>query len=378
MKILSYLFWLCVVPVALADVTISNVKVEPVMPWGKACITYDVGGTLPEWANDAELIVTLSNRVSHAVTRARAISGEKEMKLGTHHLLWDFVKDNVDCSGLFADFTVVYESHSLYQVIDLSEGASASSYPVTSVACAPTDGWSEEYKTTKLVLRRIDAGSFIMGASKSFSDESHRVILTKTFYVGVFEVTQRQWELVMGTRPSYFTKDYALKPVDSVSYDMIRGSNAKSGLPEVDANSFLGILRTKTGLDFDLPTEAQWEYACRAGSTLKFSYGENEDGAYMWYRPNSDLETHTVGTKLPNAWGLYDMHGNVGEWCMDFRGDLSYGEDPVSLVGDCPVDRGGGWFYYYYDCTANNRGGGWGRSSCLERNGFRLCRTLLK
>ena len=156
-----------------------------------------------------------------------------------------------------------------YLVVDLSTGSEATSYPVSSLAEIPAGGWTDEYKTTKLVLRKIPAGTFTMGSPENelgrYSDETqHQVTLTKDFYVGVFEVTQKQWELVMGVWPSYFyNASYRdSRPVERVSYDDIRGSGVGSGWPAssaVDTESFLGRLRTKTGLDFDLPTEAQWE-----------------------------------------------------------------------------------------------------------------------
>ena len=256
----------------------------------------------------------------------------------------------------------------LYCVVDLSGGASAKSYPVSYLSAVPTGGWRDEHKTTKLVLRRIEAGSFIMG--KNQTTKSHSVTLTKPFYIGVFEITQNQWKLVMGSNPSYYKGD--TRPVDRVSYNSIRGSSAGSKWPSssaVDATSFLGKLRAKTGLNgFDLPTEAQWEYACRAGTTSEFNNGGDTEedlktlGRYWGNRLDGRggyTGAHTaVGSYEPNAWGLYDMHGNVLEWCLDWRGSLSYGIDPVgSTFVDVRVVRGGSWDYDYESdfCTSSYR-----------------------
>ncbi len=169
----------------------------------------------------------------------------------------------------------------VYMVIDLSGGTGASSYPVTYLSSVPAGGWADTYKTTKLVLRKIPAGTFTMGSPTGElgrqSDEiQHTVTLTKAFYIGVFEVTQRQWELVMGNRPSYFNNSayYATRPVEQVSYNDVRENPANSAISpnwpassQVHPDSFMGKLRSKTGFaTFDLPTESQWEYACRAGT----------------------------------------------------------------------------------------------------------------
>ena len=145
-------------------------------------------------------------------------------------------------------------------------------------------------RTTELWLRYIPAGEFTMGSprgelGRNSEEEQHRVTLTKPFYIGVFECTQAQWEYVMGgdvmgDRPSYFNNDScnATRPVEQVSYDMIRGAKAGAGWSDsndVDGTSFMGVLRTMTGLTFDLPTEAQWEYACRAGTTTSLNSGKN-------------------------------------------------------------------------------------------------------
>ena len=288
------------------------------------------------------------------------------------------------------------EAAAMYCVIDLSAGANAVSYPVTYLAVPPDGGFNtDEYKTNKLVLRRIEPGTFIMGDDQS--DETHRVTLTKPFYCGLFEVTQRQYELVVGDRPSYFNNAsyYATRPVERVSYNMIRGSSAGAGWPgssAVDADSFIGKLRAKTGsVEFDLPTEAQWEYACRAGTTSIYNNGSSSEtdlnllGRYADNGGSSgdgmqncapSEGSAKVGSYQPNAWGLYDMHGNVWERCLDWHNNsLSYGLDPKGgSSGTHHVTRGGSWYHPAQSCRSATRQSSHptGRTN---RDGFRLVRT---
>ncbi|MBR4172327.1 MAG: SUMF1/EgtB/PvdO family nonheme iron enzyme [Kiritimatiellae bacterium] len=246
----------------------------------------------------------------------------------------------------------VWKQSSGYCVIDLSAGASATNYPVTYLAEPPNGGFNmDTYKMTKLVLRRIEAGTYIPGGG---SDESIRVTLTKPFYMGIFEVTQKQYELVTGTNPSGY-KGF-MRPVEQVSYNVIRGASNGTNWPSssaVDATSFMGKIRARTGLNLDLPTEAQWEYACRVGTTSKYNNGgstTNDLKQVGRYRHNhsdgkggySSYHT-TVGSYQPNAWGLYDMHGNVWEWCLDWFGS-PFGTDPKGApTGKYRAGRGGSW-----------------------------------
>jgi formylglycine-generating enzyme required for sulfatase activity len=226
----------------------------------------------------------------------------------------------------------------------------------------------------KLEMVLIPAGEFLMGSPDSDnnagSDEKpqHRIRITKPFYLGKYPVTQKQWEAVMGNTPSNF--EGTRNPVERVSWE--------------DCQVFLGKLNVKSGVGegrFQLPTEAQWEYACRAGSTTRYCFGDDEPGLgeYAWHAANSGYKTHPVGEKKPNAWGLYDMHGNVFEWCHDwFDGSYyanSTADDPTApFVGSGRVLRGGSWFAPAKACRSAYRDG----LSPEQRNyflGFRVARV---
>ena len=259
-----------------------------------------------------------------------------------------------------------------YMVVDLSSGS------VSSLSAVPSGGWTDTYKTTKLVLRKLNKGTYKMQGKSD-------VTLTKQFYIGVFEVTQKQWSLLMGSNPA---KNYGVannSPVYYVSYNMIRGSSNGAKWPSssaVDSSSFMGKLRSRTGLDFDLPTEAQWEYACRAGTTTKYYWGNTMDGNYAWHYDNSSSTVHAVGTKKANAWGLYDMSGNVKEWCLNWFG-LQYGTDPKGLSsGSNRTTRGGCFLNYVGDshdppyCSSLARYDYPPSYVGNPHNGFRICLTL--
>ncbi|MBI3800780.1 MAG: SUMF1/EgtB/PvdO family nonheme iron enzyme [Deltaproteobacteria bacterium] len=188
----------------------------------------------------------------------------------------------------------------------------------------------------ELVL--IPAGEFRMGAEYGGDNEkpAHLVRLSRPFYLGKYPVTQAQWEAVMGTNPSHFTDDPSL-PVENV--------------PWSDVQEFLRRLSEKKGgIPYRLPTEAEWEYAARAGAVTSYCFGDSSGQLreYAWYGENSGNRTHPVGQRKPNAWGLCDVHGNVSEWIQDWY-DASYyqrspGEDPRGPEkGQDRVVRGGSW-----------------------------------
>lgn len=323
---------------AFAVPTVSDLKVTPIAPWGLA-LEYTVSGAV---AGDADKTLMVTAASDGKVYTAKNLTGDTAWSNGAHRVAWNMAKDGITATVANGTVSVSYSPR--YCVIDLSGGANATNNPVSYLDAEPSGGFNTlEYKTTKLVLKRVAAGTYIMGSDQT--NEAHRVTLTKPFYMGLFEMTKKQYSLVKGWALSGSNSD--AQPYECVSYDDIRGSSEGAKWPAsnaVDASSFLGKLRARTGLVFDLPTEAQWEYVCRAGTTTRYSYGDTANGAYMWYSSNAGSRTHEVGTKLPNPWGFYDLHGNVWEWCLDWSGRLTYGKDPKgSSSGSYRVCCGGGW-----------------------------------
>jgi len=209
----------------------------------------------------------------------------------------------------------------------------------------------------------IPPGGFMMGSPEDEQDRfdgegpQHKVIIAEGFWMGKYEITQAQWQAIMGNNPSNFIGDN--KPVEMVSWDDIRGTNGyleqlNSIIPE---------------LNFRLPSEAEWEYAYRAGTTTRFYWGDDLDYTeiddYTWHRDNSDTgngrETHDVGQKLPNAWDLHDMAGNVWEWCED---------DWYDYYNGAPTD-GSAWVDSPRGTMRQLRGGSWGSHTAYCRAAHR-------
>jgi formylglycine-generating enzyme required for sulfatase activity len=239
-----------------------------------------------------------------------------------------------------------------------------------------------------ILFVQLPAGSFTMGTSDSEQamlegqknwtrfekgERPRRVVtLTKPFLIGKYEVTQKQWRQVTGKNPSAFKGTNSL-PVESVSWE--------------DVQEFIKKLNEQGDGKFRLPTEAEWEYACRAGSTNFYSLNRSAEevdlvtvGDYAWYRSNSENKTHPIGAKKPNAWGLHDMHGNVWEWCQDWFDGQFYGhappKDPINKQpGVERVIRGGSWFLEAHTLRAAYRSGNLPTFKS-QYAGFRLARDL--
>jgi formylglycine-generating enzyme required for sulfatase activity len=284
----------------------------------------------------------------------------------------------------------------------------AADVPAPVPAPVPVRPTSDDVITTRFAqikLKRIPASpaeGFLMGStdddkdSEKYEKPQHRVRITRPFYLGVYEVSQAQYEAVMGDNPSNFSAggdgkekvaglETGQHPVEQVSWlDAVKFCNKlgerEGRRPFYDIDGDTVTVRDWKAPGYRLPTEAEWEYACRANATppARYSFGDDvaELGEYGWFGGNSDNRTHPVGQKKPNGFGLFDMHGNVWEWCWDSYAEGYYSVSPVdNPTGPAPASdrvlRGGGWSTAPRYCRSANRSGltpGY-RSSRL---GFRL------
>ncbi len=250
-----------------------------------------------------------------------------------------------------------------------------------------------------MTLVRIESGSFQMGTTKEqidqlmrlfpepkrvwYEDEhpQHPVKITRPFFLGIHPVTQDQYQAIMDRYSSHFEGSDDL-PVESVSW--LDAVNFCNKLSEKDKRTpFYRINGTDVadvgGNGYRLPTEAEWEYACRAGSATLFPFGDDAGklGEHAWFADNSDDKTHPVGKKSPNAWGLYDLLGNVWEWCADWYDKNYYASSPAA---DPPgasrarnrVLRGGSWNFSARDCRPACRHGHWPGERYVINLGFRV------
>ena len=245
-----------------------------------------------------------------------------------------------------------------------------SQLPGSALRRLPTASWPVQINSIGMKFKLLPGGTFKMGAG----NDAHLVTLTRPFECGVYEVTQEQYLKVMGTNPSNRGMGIRQSPVQYLSWhDAVEFCRKLSDLPSEQS----------VGYVYRLPTEAEWEYACRAGTTTKYSCGDSDVqlGDYAWYEKNSGDDVHVVGQKKPNPWGLYDMHGNVHEWCQDWFGDYpgSAATDPTGAAsGSHRVYRGECWESF------SGSSGGSGERRWREPDdryytiGFRVVRSRVK
>ena len=340
---------------ASADIAfeVKDVEAHQRYPWnGKVDIDFTIDSAV-EGSNftvsvSAEDTVGKTNVVLSAVRYDDKIPLSRLGKIaaGRHRLTWDGDADVPDTLipslafsvSAWAGESVVFPDPELYMVVELSGGMSSGQYPVSYLPSVPKGGWTDEYKTTKLVLRKIPG---------------------KQFYAGVFEVTQKQWELVMGGKP-------IAQITSSVDDNSTFDCNGLGDLFPVfvnssDASKFMAHMPGQ----FRLPTRNEWSFVCDSNAKLSYLRMLNQ-GKAGWTRENSNGEVHPVGMKLPNAWGIYDMYGNIPEAASGLGGTHYVGGGFYSRADNCgsclgEIDHGScsyynsqlnGWFNF---CPGNGR-----------------------
>ena len=397
---------------------------------------------------DAPAVITLDIQTNNTQGAWVSIGGAniqnltgdvwKKVETGNHTIQWrpdlSWPDHKIADGGARAVVTAwALDNTPDYMVVDISAAAQPNTQKYyTSVDFLPGGLLgNDDYRTTKLVMRKIMAKdvTWTMGSTaletlnrNATREATHQVTLDNNYYIGVFEVTQDQWALIQTDRPTpayYNNASYrSMRPVEQVSYNEIRNAansataNTAYDWPnDPNPGSFLGLLRTKTGIDFDLPSEAQWEFAARAGNgSTKWGNGSgivntdtdgnlNSLGRYQRNggKPgssdpaasvNADNATAIVGSYSPNDWGLYDMHGNVWEWCLDWREDdiTSFNgrvnidsADPSKTLsgasGSGRVGRGGAWNAGAGYCRPAYRDADDPSSQRLKIYGFRVLCT---
>ena len=380
-RIMVFAIMACGMLSAVFAASIENVVVRQQWPWSpKVNVDYRLvdptGG-----AHDVK--VTFKNGDTEIVTEYGSITGDQfGVEQGDHRLVWDpqFGGDH-GYENVYPNLTAtvsIDDDEKLYMIVDISAGGGAGSFPVTFTNKVPSGGWNvDEYKWSKIVLRKIPAGTFVMGYTDEeishysnniytgFSNDfflRRKVTLTKPYYIALFPVTLRQHNLMGEASDPGWHYGY---PVSSgVTYAMLRGASADDAAiwPNLQSDSILGRLNAKTassvqaalpGYRFDLPTHAQWECACRAGTTTCFNNGKNwaPDGTNVsdanldevaWYACGGT--TRYVGQKAPNGFGLYDMHGHVLEFIRDMMSSANGRSNGVTNPETDPLLRGN-----YYD-----------------------------
>ena len=348
-------------------------------------ITYELADGPAVITLDIETNVTgTAEWVSIGGANIQQVTGDvwKKVETGSHTIQWrpdlSWPDHKIAAGGARAAITAwALDNTPDYMVVDVSSAAQPDTqtyYPAADfVPGGVTNGL---YKTTMLLMRKIMAKDvkWTMGSTSTETQRTaaregtHQVTLTNNYYIGVYPVTQSQWGVVAtnSSQKGYFTTEPAMRPMEQVCYNEIRNAantttaNASYNWPNgPNPSSFLGLLRSKTGLDFDLPSEAQWEFAARAGNGVgywgdgsaiknantdanlnllgRYQYNGGKIGTNSATNPAATCEvtngTAVVGSYAPNAWGLYDTAGNVWEWCLDW-----YEDDITAHGGKVNID----------------------------------------
>ena len=432
-----------------AGATVESVFARQMWPWQTHFEVSYVLRTASSEAVDVSLKVSADG--DEYVIPASELLGETAgLTGGEYKLVWDSTSSSVPTAAwlkahsgqlAFSVVTAPSASAAEYLVIDLSGGPDAASWPSERITGKPYGGWTTEHKTTKLVLRRIYAGgsgnvfssetgvTFKFGCD-SDADQTYKcsddfnavdATFTNDYWIGVFELTQKQYQLITGASiSSIFTTGDTYPQAQIGYYTHIRGATAGClwpGSSDVDADSLMGILRAKVSLPpeipsewkFDLPTEAQWEYACRAGTTGPWNNGGAYD-VYVydgtkesdhnldligWNPANSTAGGSPVGEKLANAWGLYDMHGNAAEYCIDYNyagvtqkgrsgfEPMGYSPSSATTTSSARVMKGGAYSVYWTSVTSHkywkgHRSCGHVRTYDGNASNYITCRVALR
>ena len=426
----------------MAVPTVSDVVVQSRWPWSTKV---DVHFVLSGVTAPVDVVCTFKDGGTALNAPTASLSGDlEELQNGAYTITWDPVAAGYGpekkLSALTAEIATV--ATKLYMIVDLSSSLAntvEARVSYTNEVIGTNGQWADRYKTDCVVFRRIRAGTFTMGAKSSESSRGietgfrRQVTLTKDFYIGVFEIPQKIFKLIFGSGYPFsdaggkgeFTTTPDARPVSHITYNHIRSTNwsCTNTLAEaraVTSSSWIGKFRAKVGdaLQFDLPTEAQWEYACRAGTDASLYNGYDVSktatqdshldslGRYRYnggYLDNGETlpgktattnnATANIGSYEPNAWGLYDMLGNVEEWVLDWgisvaSGDM-YDESVAQTVDprgprmsndtsrNFRVTKGGAFNMGACDCRCSTR---YARKSDTgfrgeQYAGFRLCLT---
>lgn len=288
---------------------------------------------------------------------------------------WDFGDDTGSTDAAPAH---VYTEPGVYTVsVQVSDplGENTATEPNLIVVRSPEESPGEvgEVRTfAGIDFVWIPAGEFVMGSddpgyATTYTQPLRTVQITRGFWMSKFEITQGQWRATMGVNPAYFPEPTGNRPIEQVSWQQ--------------AQDYIAQLNETQAGTFRLPTEAEWEYACRAGSTTEFYFGDDitQSPSFGWTWENARFLTRVSGLLQPNAWGLYDMSGNVWEWCSDYYDPDFYAEmredDPFGPMWSAyRVARGGSWYNAAHEARSANRFG-FVPNSTYNTIGFRICRN---